>query len=350
MASSSEQRPLKKAKVVSALERTVTLNNGVEMPMVGFGTYKLKEGEVASATKAALEAGYKLVDTAFVYGGGKTEGLLGRALEKKKKGHDNDSDDSPLFVITKQWRGEHGYAPTSACLETSLKRLGKESVDLWLMHWPGPGYSAMGRSKKKIAEEGIQTYFKKGHEDPESLRLETWRAMEDALEAGKCRAIGVSNFSAAHLRKLLAWKDLRHKPAVNQIEFHPYLQQRDVLDVCAEHDIQVQAYASLGGQDTNPKDWVTLGHPPLAEHPAVTDAAKAHDTTAVAVLLQWALQKNIAIIPKSKSPTRIRQNAVALGSFALSDAEMANIDSLDLGGMGGRLCWRRDEMRLLDFD
>lgn len=307
--------------------------------MVGFGTYKLKEGEVATATRAALDAGYGLVDTAYVYGGGKTEALVGKAL--------NDS----LFVITKQWRGEHGYDATLKCLETSLKRLGTDSVDLWLMHWPGPGYSAMGRSKKRIEEEGIETYFKKGHEDVANIRLETWRAMEDAYETGKCRAIGVSNFSADHLRKLLAWKDLRHKPTVNQIEFHPYLQQTELVKLCQDNDIVVQAYASLGGQDTKPKDWQTLGQPALVDHPLINDLAANYSVSRAAVLLRWALQKNVAVIPKSKSAQRIRQNAIDLDTFTISEPHMAQIDNLNLGdAMEGRLCWRRDEMRLLDFD
>eukprot|EP00629_Pelagomonadales_sp_RCC1024_P003578 CAMPEP_0119265130 /NCGR_PEP_ID=MMETSP1329-20130426/4034_1 /TAXON_ID=114041 /ORGANISM="Genus nov. species nov., Strain RCC1024" /LENGTH=262 /DNA_ID=CAMNT_0007264941 /DNA_START=112 /DNA_END=897 /DNA_ORIENTATION=+ len=246
---------LKKADLSAGapLSWSATLSNGLEMPVVGFGTYKLKEGECAGAVKHALAAGYRLLDTAHVYGGGKTEPAVGKCL---KKG---------VFVITKQWRGFHGYAETQKCLKQSLSRLGVSKVDLLLMHWPGPGYSAMGRSKERIAKEGIQCYFKRGHEDIAAVRLETWRAMEDAYLAGTCGAIGVSNFSESHLEKLLAWPGLRVRPHVHQTELHPYLQQRGVVALCEREGILMQAYASLGGQDSAPKHFAALGRPPLME-------------------------------------------------------------------------------------
>ena len=341
----AETSPRKKAKTGAKaapldlsgppLSWTATLNNGVKMPVVGFGTYKLKEGEAGSAIKHALAAGYRLLDTAHVYCGGKMEPIVGKAKTED------------VFLITKQWRGFHGHAETTKCLNQSLSRLKVDKVDLLLMHWPGPGYSAMGRSKERIAKEGIECYFKKGHEDIAAVRLETWRAMEDAYLAGKCGAIGVSNFSADHLRKLLDWEDLRVKPAVLQNELHPYLQQKDVVALCAEHDILVQAYASLGGQDSAAKHWAELDRPPLLEHPAAAAAAKAHRATPAAVLLRWAVQKGYAVIPKSRDKGRIRANT-ELG-FVLDDAEMAALDALDLGGMKGRLCWRKDELRMMEF-
>ncbi|KAJ8602967.1 hypothetical protein CTAYLR_001577 [Chrysophaeum taylorii] len=304
------------------------------MPMVGFGTYKLKESD-KGVVSSALRAGYRLVDTAHVYAGGKMEGVVGKAIKNRE-----------VFVTTKHWRGFHGYDATRQCLAQSLGRLGVDAVDLYLMHWPGPGYSAMARSKNR----SIESYFKKGHEDMASLRLETWRAMEDAYLSGKCRAIGVSNFTCDHLRKLLAWPDLRVRPTVNQIELHPYLQQRDLVFLCEKENVKLQAYASLGGQDSSAKDWAALGMPPLLDHPAVLAAAEAHGATPAAVLLRWALQHGYAIIPKSRSPDRIAHNAAALDRFDLSDAEMAALDALDLGGMNGRLTWRRDELRALDFE
>mmetsp|Transcript_17444 Transcript_17444/g.22714 ORF Transcript_17444/g.22714 Transcript_17444/m.22714 type:complete len:349 (+) Transcript_17444:145-1191(+) len=334
----------KRQKVVAAssvLDRVVKLNNGIEMPMVGIGTYKMKEGEVSTCVNAALAYGYRLIDTAYVYGGGKTESVIGKAIKK--------IDQQP-FIITKHWRAFHGYEETKECLRTSLKRLDVDSVDLLLMHWPGPGYSAMGRSKARIEAEGIQCYFKKGHENIENLRLETWRAMEDELLAGRCKAIGVSNFSADHLTKLLAWPELRFKPALIQIELHPYLQQRDLINICKEHDIVIQAYASLGGQDSSAKDWTKLKQPALLEHPLITKLANKYSVDSAAILLAWALQHDIAIIPKSRSPSRIHANAQQLDSFQLSPDELSSIDDLNLDGMTGRLCWRRDELRNLDFD
>ena len=317
------------------LSWTATLNNGLAMPVVGFGTYKLKEGEAGGAIKEAVAFGYGLLDTAHVYCGGKMEAIVAKATRPG------------VFVTTKQWRGFHGYAETTKCLAQSLSRLKVAKVDLLLMHWPGPGYSAMGRSKERIAKEGIECYFKRGHEDIAAVRLETWRAMEDAYLAGKCGAIGVSNFSASHLRKLLDWKDLRVKPAVNQIELHPYLRQRDVVALCEEESILVQAYGSLGGQDSAAKHWAELDRPPLLEHPAVLAAAETRGKPPAAVLLRWAVQKGYAVIPKSRDKKRIRENADL--AFALDDGEMAALDALDLGGMKGRLCWRKDELRDLDF-
>lgn len=323
---------MSKRQKVDALSWNVKLSNGLDMPMVGFGTYKLKD---PSSLAAAMRAGYRLVDTAYVYNSGKTEAAVGKVS---------------CFVVTKQWRAFHGYEETKDCLAQSLKRLQRDSVDLYLMHWPGPGYSAMGRSKERIAKEGIQCYFKKGHEDVAALRLETWRAMEDAYFEGKCKAIGVSNFSVEHLRKLLAWPELRVRPVVNQIECHPYLQQRDVVDLCRENDIVVQAYASLGGQDSSKNDWAKLDVPPLMENPAVTQAADDLGVSNAAVLLRWAIHKGFAIIPKSTKPKHIQDNAAILHTFQLTDAHIAALDALDLGGMSGRLCWRRDELRNLDFD
>ena len=317
---------------------TAELNNGLRMPVLGYGTYKLKEDQVGGCVRKAVDVGYKLIDTAHVYGGGKTEPAVGKALAK----------DKTIFIITKQWRGFHGYAETKKCLDQSLKRLGRSSVDLLLMHWPGPGYSAMGRSKERIAKEGIQCYYKKGHEDIAALRLESWRAMEDAYLAGKCKAIGVSNFSESHLRKLLDWDQLRVRPSVHQTELHPYLQQRGVVQLCEKEGILLQAYASLGGQDTKDGHWKALKQPALLDHPAVVKAAKAHSSTSACVLLRWALQKGWAVIPKSSSKSRIAANVAV--DFELSADEMASLDSLDLGGMKGRLCWRRDELRDLEFE
>ena len=172
--------------------------------------------------------------------------------------------------------------------------------------------------------------------------------MEDAYLAGKCKAIGISNFSESHIRKLLDWDQLRVRPSVHQTELHPYLQQRGVVQLCEKEGILLQAYASLGGQDTKDGHWKALKQPALLDHPAVIKAAKAHSSTSACVLLRWALQKGWAVIPKSSSKSRIEAN-VAL-DFSLSSEEMAALDALDLGGMKGRLCWRRDELRDLEFE
>lgn len=352
--------------------RAFALANGVSLPAIGFGTYKLKGPETGKAVRMAIDAGYRLVDTAHVYGGGKTEGFIGKVLKgqggrnktasqsstarskrprpsKEAAAVSGESNDGGLFITTKVWRGSHGYAETTACLNTSLRRLGVDKVDLVLMHWPGPGYSAMGRSKERIRREGIKCYFKKGHEDVASLRLETWRALEDAHLSGKCRAIGVSNFTVSHLKHLLGWEGLRVSPVVNQVEMHPYYPQTELRAFCRDHDICIQAYASLGGQDTSSAQWDRLGIPPLLQQPAVLRAAEAHGKPAASVLLRWALQQGVAVIPKTRDQARVVSNLQAASSFSLTEEEMAALDGLDQGPKG-RLCWRRDELRMLHFE
>ena len=175
----------------------------VLMPAVGFGTYKFKgSGTAQRATTEALRLGYRLIDTAFVYGGEKTEAEVGKALASASCPAPRDE----VFVVTKHWRKYHGYEATTECLDKSLARLGLPFVDLYLMHWPGPAYTVMGKSKAVMEASplGPFVYAHKGHEreNMAALRAETWRAMEDALKAGKCRAIGVSNMTVAHLETL----------------------------------------------------------------------------------------------------------------------------------------------------
>ena len=324
------------------LHACVKLSNGVLLPWVGFGTYGLKDAQARSAPTAALEVGYRSVDTAFVYGGEKTEAHVGKCVSG------SGLDRSQVFVTTKMWRKFHGYENTVKNLETSLKRLQMDYVDLYLIHWPGPAYSTMHRKKAVIEEKGIEHYFKEGHswEELPSLRAETWRAMEDALADGKCKAIGVSNFTVQHLKELK--KTARVMPMVNQVEFHPYHSQVELLKYCREEGIVLQAYASLGGQDATASKWEKLGGP-LMQHETVVKIAQAHKVTPAQVLLKWALQQGVVVIPKSVSKDKIQQNADTVRqAFTLSDTEMAELGGLDQG-QEGRLCWKNDPLRDLSF-
>ena len=252
--------------------------------------------------------------------------------------------------MTKVWRSWHGYEDTKICLRRSLKRLQMDQIDLVLIHWPGPGYKTINRSHELIEKYGVEYYYKEGHEQFDQLRLETWRALEDSVLITKqCRSIGVSNFSIHHLQKLLNWKSLRIVPAVNQIEMHPYFPQTELREFCHSNGIAIQAYSSLGGQDSSSVDYnERLKKPPLLENPVVFGIANDTNKTCAQVLLRWAIQHGASIIPKASSEERILENSY-IYDFTLSKLQMDALDALDCGP-AGRLAWRRDPMRDLMFE
>jgi diketogulonate reductase-like aldo/keto reductase len=259
-------------------DATIELRNGVRIPRIGLGVFRAHSGaETTSAVRAALKAGYRHVDTARIYG---NEADVGAAM--KASGLDRDE----LFVTTKLWNDDHGYASTLSAFEASRRRLGVDVVDLYLVHWPVPG-----------------------------VRLDTWRAMEHLLDTGKVRAIGVSNYMVRHLEELLAVAT--HPPLVNQLELSPYnwASRRDVLDLCAAHGIAVEAYSPL-------TKGIKLADPPLVA------VARAHAKTPAQVLIRWALQKDLVVLPKSTTPERIVANADVF-DFALTAAEVRTLDALD---------------------
>jgi diketogulonate reductase-like aldo/keto reductase len=262
---------------------TVTLLNGVRMPRLGLGVWQAGQGEeTQQAVAAALAAGYRHVDTARAY---RNEADVGAALRASGLARGD------LFVTTKLWNADHGYDRALRAIDQSLASLGLAQVDLYLVHWP-----------------------------VERLRGETWRAMERILADGKARAIGVSNYTVAHLEELLA--TAKGPPAVDQVEFSPFLHQRELLAFCRRHAIQLEAYAPLvRGQ--------------RMDHPAIARIAARHRRTPAQVLLRWGLQHDLVVIPKSVHPDRIRENADLYG-FALDASDMAALDGLD---EGYRTCW-----------
>jgi len=272
------------------------------MPVVGFGTYKLKKGEAKGPVLAALKQGYRLIDTAQVY---ENEADVGAAIRESGVPRED------IFIETKHWRSSHGYERTMKAFKASCRKLGVDYVDLYIVHWPG-------------AKTGWP--LPRGHVSPPDWtpamrNTGTWRAMEDLYEAGKIRAIGVSNYSVRHLQELL--KTCRIRPMVLQAEYHPRLVQKELLDFCRREGIAFQAYASLGSGDV--KD------PKLKEDffemPPVKAAAKAHGVTPAQVLLRWALEKGCHVVPKSSHEKRMSENA-GVFSFRLKAAEVAAIDAL----------------------
>jgi len=270
--------------------------------VAGFGTYKLKDDEVAGPVLEALGRGYRLIDTAQVYN---NEKGVGAAL--RKSGLPRES----VFIETKVWRSSHGYDRTMKACKQSLKKLGVDYIDLYVIHWPGckTGWP-LPRGTSAPPDW-----------TPDMRNTGTWRAMEDLYEQGKVKAIGVTNYSIRHLQQLL--ETCRVKPMVNQVEFHPRLVQTELLDFCAKHGIQVQAYASLGSGDARQTE-------SFFAFPEVQAAAAAHGVTPAQVLLRWATQKGCHVVPKSSNPQRIAENA-EMFSATLTESEMNAIDALHKG-------------------
>jgi diketogulonate reductase-like aldo/keto reductase len=272
---------------------TLQLNNGVEMPALGLGVFQSPPEETVSAVEAALSSGYRLIDTAAAYG---NERQVGEAVRS------SGLDRLEVFLETKVWISDYGYDETLHAFEKGAGKLGVEQVDLLILHQALP--SAFDQT------------------------LAAYRALEALLADGKVRAIGVSNFMVEHLTMLLDRTEV--VPAVNQVECHPYFQQRDVQDFGAEHGILTQAWSPIGGI-TFYRDG---SHGSTLEDPVIADAAGAHGKSPAQAMLRWGLQHGRSVIPKSTKPGRIQEN-IDVFDFELSAEEMAAIDGLDTGHRGG---------------
>ncbi|RSN39494.1 oxidoreductase [Amycolatopsis sp. WAC 04197] len=263
---------------------TVKLNNGVEMPQLGFGVFQVPDEETTAAVKAALDAGYRSIDTAAIYG---NEAGVGKALAESGIARDE------LFITTKLWNSEQGYDATLKAFDASLAKLGLEQLDLYLIHWPTP---------------------------ERDLYRDTWKAFEKLYADGRVRAIGVSNFQPAHLERLADAGSVT--PAVNQVEVHPYLQQAEVRAYDAKHGIATEAWSPLAkGGDLLGED-------------AVKALASKHGRTPAQIVLRWHLQLGNVVIPKSVTPSRIKENLDVFG-FTLSEEDIASLSVLDRGERTG---------------
>ncbi|MGW8745540.1 aldo/keto reductase [Streptomyces sp. NPDC055794] len=275
--------------------QTLILNNGVEMPALGLGVFQTPPDETIAAVKDALELGYRHVDTAAAYG---NEREVGRAVR------DSGVPRDEVFVETKIWISDYGYAETLHGFDKSAAKLGLDRIDLLILH-------------QALPSEFDRT-------------LAAYRALEKLLADGKVRAIGVSNFMVDHLTRLLDATDV--VPSVNQLEIHPYFQQRAVLDFDDAHGILNQAWSPIGG--------ITF-YPGYGEHrrsvledPAVTGIAEAHGKSPAQVLLRWGLQQGRSVIPKSTKRHRIAEN-IDVFDFDLTARELAALDALETGRRGG---------------
>ncbi|MBT2737334.1 aldo/keto reductase [Bacillus sp. ISL-7] len=264
------------------LKDTTTLSNGVKMPWVGLGVFKVTEGEeVIQSVKAAIKNGYISIDTAAIYG---NEEGVGQAIK------DSGVPREDLFITTKLWNSEQGYESTLNAFETSLTKLGLDYLDLYLIHWPG---------KEKYKE--------------------TWKAFEKLYKEGRVRAIGVSNFQVHHLEDLISSAEI--KPMVNQVEFHPHLSQKELLAYCKNEGIQLEA-------------WSPLKQGQLLSEPVLEDLAHKYNKSVAQVILRWDLQHGVVTIPKSIKEHRIIENA-DIFDFELSTEDMDKIDGLNQHSRAG---------------
>ena len=254
----------------------ITLNNGVEMPLVGLGTYQLSPDEAQASVAFALDNGYELIDTANVY---VNERGVGRGMRASTKARED------VFLETKLWPSFYG---SGTAVDETLERLGVAYIDLMILHQPAGDY------------------------------ITGYRKLEDAYRAGKLRSIGISNFNAAEVQRLV--DECEVMPALIQTERHPYFPQTELKELLARHNIALQAWYPLGGR----------GNDSIMGEPLIGEIAKAHGKSPAQVILRWHVQQGDIVIPGSKTPSHIAQN-IELFDFALTDEEMARIAALDRG-------------------
>ncbi len=254
------------------------MNNGIEIPQFGLGVYLTKSGtECLNAITWALEAGYRHIDTARIYGNEKEvgEAVRNSGIEREE-----------LFITTKLWNDDHGYDNTLKAFDKSLKTLNVDYIDLYLIHWPVKG-----------------------------KRKDSWKALEKIYESGYCKSIGVSNYMIIHLNELFSYANTI--PVINQVEFSPYNYQKELLNVCIKNKIILEAYSPLTRMKKH-------------DDPKVLPIVKKHNKTVAQVLIRWAIEKEIVVIPKSAHKERIIENADVF-DFSLDESDMKVLDSLDEG-------------------
>ncbi|GKW45262.1 aldo/keto reductase [Planococcus sp. NCCP-2050] len=265
-----------------SLQDTVTLNNGVKMPIMGLGVFKVEDGNVVTeAVKAAIQNGYRSIDTASFYD---NEAGVGKGIIESGVPRED------LFITTKVWNSDHGYENTLKAFDISLEKLGLEYLDLYLIHWPVRG-----------------------------KYVETWKALEKLYHEGKVKAIGVSNFNIHHLEDILREGEV--KPVINQVEYHPHLTQVELREFCEREGIQLEA-------------WSPLKKGELLGDPVIQRLAEKHQKTPAQIILRWDIQNNVLTIPKSIKEHRIIENA-DIFDFSLEEEDMQEINGLNINSRSG---------------
>lgn len=266
------------------------LNNGVTIPCVGYGTFRTPNDVAEKAVEDAINVGYRLIDTAAVYG---NEEGVGKGIK------DSGIDRHRLFVTSKLWNTDRGYESTKKALDATLQRLQMDYLDLYLIHWPA--------NQKQFGDQA------------EEINAETWRAMEDAYHEGKIRALGLSNFMPHHYQALM--KTAKIAPAVDQIEVHPGWTHADEIKFLQAHNVLVEAWGPLGGQGAS-----------VMTNPTMVELAKKYGKSTAQLSLRWILQQGVLPLPKSVHADRMKQNT-EIFDFEISDEDMQKISALtNLGG------------------
>jgi diketogulonate reductase-like aldo/keto reductase len=266
---------------------TFTLNNGINIPSIGFGTWQTPDGKTAvDSVKYAIKTGYRHIDTAAIYGNEKS---VGQGI--REAGINRDE----MFITTKLWNTHHGYDTTLKAFDTSLTNLGLEYIDLYLIHWPS---NKAGGAK---------------------INADTWRAFEKLYKDGRIKSIGVSNFLEHHLRSLLDVAEV--VPAINQIEFHPGQIQPATVSFCKSNGIQVEA-------------WSPLGTGRMLDNPELMDIARKYGKSVAQLCIRWVLQNGVLPLPKSITPSRIKENT-EIFDFEISDADIRTINTMTYFGGSG---------------
>ncbi|MBS4220725.1 aldo/keto reductase [Bacillus sp. FJAT-49711] len=258
----------------------ITLNNEVRVPQLGYGVWKVPNEEAANAVEQAIYAGYRLIDTAMIY---RNEVGVGETLAK------NILPREDLFITTKVWNADQGYENTLKAFDESLEKLGLDYVDLYLIHWPTPKFDQY---------------------------VDTYKALEKIYKDGRAKAIGVCNFEIEHLERIM--NECEVVPAVNQVECHPYLQQKELKEFCKKHGIYLEAYSPL------------MNGTKVLEDPVIKELAEQYGKTPAQVILRWQLQTDVIVIPKTVTPSRMEEN-IDIFDFELSDADMDKIAAIDRG-------------------
>lgn len=265
-----------------SLTSTIPTNQTISVPLLGLGVWKSRPKECFDAVKSALEVGYRHIDTAAIYG---NEADVGRAIDE------SGIKRSEIFLVTKLWNADQGFEEAQKAIDVSLKKLGTDYVDMYLIHFPVSG-----------------------------KRKESWKALEKIKKEGKAKSIGVSNFMVTHLKELLNETDII--PAMNQVEYHPFLQDTKLKEYCEKNGILLEAYSPLA-------------HGQKLEDERVTKLAKKYNKSNAQILIRWSLQSGNVVIPKSKNPIRIKENADVF-DFTLSQDDMKEISNWN---ENFRTCW-----------